>query len=125
MGQRSDPTCDLSKTHIVASLSSHLLTGDHAASCKQPRASQSEDPWGSVRLLPRIVFGAHPSGDDGLVPTDPNVAVLHHRFTGSSSSGSGSSGDPDAARAQPAAAGGGRSWSQRLWAVALGGEVSR
>ena len=42
---------------------------------------QKEDPW-SVRVLPKVFFGAHPLGLDGVAPDDPGVFVLHH-FLGS------------------------------------------
>lgn len=36
-----------------------------------------EDPW-TVRILPRVQFGAPRSPAYGLSPNDPSVAVLHH-----------------------------------------------
>ncbi len=42
---------------------------------------QGDDPW-SVRILPRVMFGALSKEADGLSPTDPTIAVLHH-FLGS------------------------------------------
>lgn len=35
-----------------------------------------------MRILPRVAFGVHPSGDDELGPHLPGVVVLHH-FLGS------------------------------------------
>jgi len=40
-----------------------------------------EDPW-QVRILPKIYWGVHPVGLDGMLPTEPRVGVLHH-FLGS------------------------------------------
>eukprot|EP00241_Pyramimonas_parkeae_P000729 CAMPEP_0114247346 /NCGR_PEP_ID=MMETSP0058-20121206/12974_1 /TAXON_ID=36894 /ORGANISM="Pyramimonas parkeae, CCMP726" /LENGTH=1002 /DNA_ID=CAMNT_0001360647 /DNA_START=399 /DNA_END=3407 /DNA_ORIENTATION=+ len=37
----------------------------------------ADDPWG-VRVLPRVAFGAHPTGADGIPPTSPSVFALHH-----------------------------------------------
>lgn len=44
--------------------------------CKPP-CLQREDPW-TVRILPRVQFGAPRSPAYGLSPNDPSVAVLHH-----------------------------------------------
>ncbi len=35
-----------------------------------------------MRILPRIAFGVHPAGIDGLTPDSPGVLVFHH-FLGS------------------------------------------
>ena len=42
---------------------------------------QAEDPWG-VRVLPKVAFGVHPLGLDGVGPDDPDIVVLH-QFLGS------------------------------------------
>uniref|UniRef100_A0A383WPH4 Methyltransferase FkbM domain-containing protein n=1 Tax=Tetradesmus obliquus TaxID=3088 RepID=A0A383WPH4_TETOB len=47
----------------------------------QHPAAKHDDPW-KVRILPRVAFGVHPSGDDELGPHLPGVVVLHH-FLGS------------------------------------------
>ena len=47
--------------------------------CAAPQAAQ--DPW-QVRILPKIYWGVHPVGLDGMAPTEPRVGVLHH-FLGS------------------------------------------
>eukprot|EP00198_Chlamydomonas_reinhardtii_P007699 XP_001697036.1 predicted protein [Chlamydomonas reinhardtii] len=39
------------------------------------------DPW-KVRILPRVAFGVHPAGIDGLTPDAKEIVVLHH-FLGS------------------------------------------
>lgn len=44
-------------------------------------AVQKEDPW-NVRVLPKVHFGVHPLGLDGVSPDDPDIVVLHH-FLGS------------------------------------------
>ena len=44
-------------------------------------AQGMEDPW-QVRILPKIYWGVHPVGLDGMAPTEPRVGVLHH-FLGS------------------------------------------
>lgn len=44
-------------------------------------AGQVEDPW-RVRILPRVAFGVHPAGLDGLTPDAKEIVVLHH-FLGS------------------------------------------
>ena len=38
---------------------------------------QEASPF-TVRILPRIAFGAHPEGMDGIQPDHPGVMVLHH-----------------------------------------------
>ncbi|KAI8469837.1 MAG: hypothetical protein J3K34DRAFT_385638 [Monoraphidium minutum] len=43
-------------------------------------AAKASDPW-NVRILPRVAFGVHPSGVDGLTPDLRDAVVLHH-FTG-------------------------------------------
>jgi hypothetical protein len=35
-----------------------------------------------VRILPKVHWGAHPAGLDGLFPDDPRIGVMHH-FLGS------------------------------------------
>ena len=47
-----------------------------AADAHAPARARS-DPW-SVRVAPKVTFGAHPRGLDGVDPQDPRVAVLHH-----------------------------------------------
>ena len=42
---------------------------------------QRDDPF-NVRVMPKITFGAHPLGYDGLAADDPGIVVLHH-FLGS------------------------------------------
>lgn len=42
---------------------------------------QANDPW-KVRILPRVAFGVHPAGIDGLTPDAREIVVLHH-FLGS------------------------------------------
>ena len=42
---------------------------------------QRDDPF-NVRVMPKISFGVHPLGWDGLQPDEPGVVVLHH-FLGS------------------------------------------
>lgn len=42
---------------------------------------QRDDPW-NVRVLPKVHFGVHPLGLDGVSPDDPDIVVLHH-FLGS------------------------------------------
>lgn len=42
---------------------------------------QADDPW-KVRILPRVAFGVHPAGIDGLTPDAKEIVVLHH-FLGS------------------------------------------
>jgi hypothetical protein len=42
---------------------------------------QQDDPW-TVRVLPKVYFGVHPLGLDGVGPDDPDIVVLHH-FLGS------------------------------------------
>lgn len=42
---------------------------------------QKDDPF-HVRVMPKIAFGAHPLGYDGLAADDPGIVVLHH-FLGS------------------------------------------
>ncbi|GMH40318.1 hypothetical protein BSKO_08222 [Bryopsis sp. KO-2023] len=39
-------------------------------------------PEARIRILPRIAFGVHPSGDDGLFVNSPGIVVQHH-FLGS------------------------------------------
>ncbi|CAL8471301.1 g10843 [Coccomyxa elongata] len=43
--------------------------------------SKKDDPW-TVRVLPKVYFGVHPLGLDGVSPDDPDIVVLHH-FLGS------------------------------------------
>lgn len=43
--------------------------------------AQKDDPW-TVRVLPKVYFGVHPLGLDGVSPDDPDIVVLHH-FLGS------------------------------------------
>ncbi len=43
--------------------------------------AQKDDPW-TVRMLPKVYFGVHPLGLDGVSPDDPDIVVLHH-FLGS------------------------------------------
>ncbi len=43
--------------------------------------AQKDDPW-TVRVLPKVYFGVHPLGLDGVGPDDPDIVVLHH-FLGS------------------------------------------
>ena len=38
---------------------------------------QRDDPW-SVRILPKVHFGVHPVGLDGIEPDAPGISVLHH-----------------------------------------------
>ena len=38
---------------------------------------QRDDPW-TVRLLPKVHFGVHPVGLDGIEPDAPGITVLHH-----------------------------------------------
>ena len=38
---------------------------------------QQDDPW-TVKLLPKVHWGAHPAGLDNLYPDDPRIAVMHH-----------------------------------------------
>lgn len=40
---------------------------------------QKDDPW-TVRVLPKVFFGAHPLGLDGLAPDDPGIVVMHHFY---------------------------------------------
>eukprot|EP00959_Pyramimonas_sp_CCMP1952_P298867 6251322-Pyramimonas_sp.AAC.1 len=47
----------------------------------QAEEGSEPSPWG-VRILPRVAFGAHPSGSDGIPPTSSSVFVMHH-FMGS------------------------------------------
>jgi hypothetical protein len=54
-----------------------LLQRSHS----QGQTLAADDPWG-VRILPRVAFGAHPSGVDGVDPHAPGVYALHH-FMGS------------------------------------------
>ena len=35
-----------------------------------------------MRILPRVAFGVHPAGVDGLTPDSSGIVVLHH-FLGS------------------------------------------
>ena len=42
---------------------------------------QKTDPF-NVRIMPKVIFGAHPLGYDGLAGDDPGIVVLHH-FLGS------------------------------------------
>lgn len=42
---------------------------------------QKDDPF-NVRVMPKVTFGAHPLGYDGLAADDPGIVVLHH-FLGS------------------------------------------
>ena len=42
---------------------------------------QANDPW-KVRILPRVAFGVHPAGIDGLTPDAKEIVVMHH-FLGS------------------------------------------
>lgn len=35
-----------------------------------------------MRILPRVAFGVHPAGIDGLTPAAKEIVVLHH-FLGS------------------------------------------
>ncbi|KAL3159283.1 hypothetical protein ABBQ32_011245 [Trebouxia sp. C0010 RCD-2024] len=39
--------------------------------------SKRDDPW-TVRLLPKVHFGVHPVGLDGIEPDAPGITVLHH-----------------------------------------------
>lgn len=39
--------------------------------------SQGDDPW-VVRILPKVHWGAHPAGLDGMYPDDPRISVMHH-----------------------------------------------
>lgn len=39
--------------------------------------TQRDDPW-TVRLLPKVHFGVHPVGLDGIEPDAPGITVLHH-----------------------------------------------
>ena len=48
------------------------------------------DAW-NVRVLPKVSFGTHPSGEDGVSQGDPDVLVAHH-FLGSWKSRKGWSG---------------------------------
>ncbi|EFJ45370.1 hypothetical protein VOLCADRAFT_105912 [Volvox carteri f. nagariensis] len=50
----------------------------HAAAHPPTKAG---DPW-KVRILPRVAFGVHPAGIDGLTPDAKEIVVLHH-FLGS------------------------------------------
>ncbi|GLC37790.1 hypothetical protein PLESTB_001477000 [Pleodorina starrii] len=50
----------------------------HAAAHPPTKAN---DPW-KVRILPRVAFGVHPAGIDGLTPDAKEIVVLHH-FLGS------------------------------------------
>ncbi|GIL46724.1 hypothetical protein Vafri_3637 [Volvox africanus] len=43
--------------------------------------TKADDPW-KVRILPRVAFGVHPAGIDGLTPDAKEIVVLHH-FLGS------------------------------------------
>jgi len=43
--------------------------------------AQRDDPW-KVRVMPRVAFGVHPSGIDGLTADERGIATLHH-FLGS------------------------------------------
>ena len=45
------------------------------------RNLQKNDPF-NVRIMPKVTFGAHPLGYDGLAADDPGIVVLHH-FLGS------------------------------------------
>ena len=54
-------------------LASHALRGVAGV--------QRDDPF-NVRVMPKITFGAHPLGYDGLAADDPGIVVLHH-FLGS------------------------------------------
>jgi hypothetical protein len=45
------------------------------------RLLQLDDPY-KVRVLPRVAFGVHPAGIDGLTPDAREIVVLHH-FMGS------------------------------------------
>ncbi|KAK3248296.1 hypothetical protein CYMTET_42231 [Cymbomonas tetramitiformis] len=47
----------------------------------QGLSRKGDNPW-LVRILPRVAFGAHPSGDDGIPPTSSQILVMHH-FMGS------------------------------------------
>lgn len=38
---------------------------------------QRDDPW-TVRILPKVHFGVHPVGLDGIEPDAPGITVLHH-----------------------------------------------
>ena len=38
---------------------------------------QRDDPW-TVRILPRVHWGVHPVGLDGIEPDSPGISVLHH-----------------------------------------------
>ena len=42
-----------------------------------PGMQQEASPF-TVRILPRVAFGAHPLGLDNIDPEDPAVLVLHH-----------------------------------------------
>lgn len=43
----------------------------------QHPAAEQDDPW-KVRILPRVAFGVHPAGLDGLPPDAKEITVLHH-----------------------------------------------
>jgi hypothetical protein len=45
------------------------------------RRPQLDDPY-KVRVLPRVAFGVHPAGGDGLAPDALGIVTLHH-FMGS------------------------------------------
>ncbi|KAL6771149.1 hypothetical protein ACKKBF_B34135 [Auxenochlorella protothecoides x Auxenochlorella symbiontica] len=51
------------------------------AAAGSPWAGAARDPW-TVRILPRVAFGAPKAPAHGLTPLDPGVVVLHH-FMGS------------------------------------------
>lgn len=38
---------------------------------------QRDDPW-TVRILPKVHFGVHPVGLDGIEPDALGITVLHH-----------------------------------------------
>ena len=61
--------------------------GDLALGTKTPTPP---DAW-NVRVLPKVSFGTHPSGEDGVSQGDPDVLVAHH-FLGSWKSRKGWSG---------------------------------
>ena len=38
---------------------------------------QKDDPW-NVRIMPKVHFGVHPMGLDGMGPDSPDIVVQHH-----------------------------------------------
>ena len=53
------------------------LFTDVVMNAAQQHPSSEHDPWG-VRFLPRVSFGVHPKGLDGVLPNSPDVIVQHH-----------------------------------------------